>query len=90
MITFLPFSVPPALPHPYSVLAMRVTLDYGTSGLDVEVPDHRTTVIEPTHRPAVVDPHATLAAALRAPVAGPALRDAVREYFAQRDEDANA
>ena len=48
---------------------MRVHLDYGSDGLDVEVPDERTTVIEPalTSR-ALADPAAALRAALRAPI----------------------
>jgi nickel-dependent lactate racemase len=46
---------------------MRVRLDYGSDGLDVDLPDAGTTVIEPIHRPAAPDPHATLLAAIRAP-----------------------
>ena len=34
---------------------MRVRLDYGTDGLDVDLPDERITVIEPVPRPAVAD-----------------------------------
>jgi len=39
---------------------MRVRLDYGTDGLEVELPDERVTIIEPMPRPAVPDAHATL------------------------------
>jgi nickel-dependent lactate racemase len=54
---------------------VRIRLDYGTDGLDVELPDDRVTVIEPVHRPAAADPRATLATALRHPIAGPPLRE---------------
>jgi nickel-dependent lactate racemase len=57
---------------------VNIRLDYGSDGLDVEVPDERVTVIEPIHRPAVADPHATLLTAVRAPVAGPPLRAVMR------------
>ncbi len=57
---------------------MNVRLAYGTTGLDVELPSERTTVIEPVHHPGVADEPAALRAALAAPVAGPRLRDLVR------------
>ena len=57
---------------------MRVRLDYGTDGLDVDLPDERVTVIEPVPRAAVADPHATLLAAIRAPMDRPPLREQVR------------
>jgi nickel-dependent lactate racemase len=57
---------------------LRVRLDYGTDGLEVELPDDRVTVIEPAYRPAVADAHATLVDAIRHPVEGPALRDLYR------------
>ena len=57
---------------------MRVRLAYGRSGLDVELEEAATTVVEPVHRPPVADPAAALEAALRAPVAGPPLRERVR------------
>ena len=47
---------------------MRLRLDYGTDGLDVDLPDERVTVIEPVPRPAVPDAHATLLAAMRSPL----------------------
>ena len=53
---------------------MRVRLAYGRSGLEIEVPRERTTVITPVQAPALADPAAALSAALRAPVAGPPLR----------------
>jgi nickel-dependent lactate racemase len=54
---------------------MRVRLDYGVDGLEVDLPDDRVTVIEPFFRPAVPDPHAALVAALRAPIDTPPLRE---------------
>ena len=53
---------------------MRVCLAYGRSGLTIDVPRERTTVIEPVQAPALADPDAALTAALRRPVGGPALR----------------
>ena len=39
---------------------MRLKLDYGTDGLEVDLPDERVTVIEPVFRPAVPDTHGAL------------------------------
>jgi len=55
-----------------------VALAYGRSGLTVRFPDERTTVVQPRHHAAAPDPAATLATALREPVAGPPLRAKVR------------
>jgi lactate racemase len=52
---------------------MRLKLDYGTSGLDVDLPDDHVTVIEPVYRPPAPDPHATLLAAMRAAIDRPPL-----------------
>lgn len=57
---------------------MKVTLAYGSTGLDIEVPDGRTTVISPVYRPAALDEYQALVAALREPVAGRPLRERVR------------
>lgn len=57
---------------------MRIHLDYGTSGLEVELPDENVTVIEPMPRPAVPDPHAALMDAIRAPIGCAPLREQVR------------
>ncbi len=57
---------------------MRVRLDYGSEGLEVDLPDDRITVIEPHFKPAVPDPRATLLEAVRSPVAGPPLSQIVR------------
>jgi nickel-dependent lactate racemase len=57
---------------------VRVKLDYGTDGLEVDLPDERVTVIEPIYRPSVQDPLGTLVAALRSPIGRPPLRALVR------------
>ena len=57
---------------------MRLRLDYGSEGLEVDLPDERVTVIEPSFVPAIDNPHAALVAALRAPIGRPPLRDIVR------------
>jgi lactate racemase len=56
---------------------MRVSLAYGDTGLDIEVPD-QAEVIYPRPAPAAPDTAAALTAALRAPVSGPPLADRVR------------
>src|SRR5512134_990225 len=57
---------------------VRIRLDYGTDGLEVDLPDERVTVIEPMPRPAVADPRATLLRAIRSPLERAPLRDTVR------------
>jgi nickel-dependent lactate racemase len=52
-----------------------VQLDYGTDGLQVDLPSDGVTVIEPVPRPAVPDPHDTLVRAIRAPIDRPPLRE---------------
>src|SRR6476619_6722987 len=56
---------------------MRLKLDYGTDGLEVDLPDERVTVIEPVFRQAVPDAHEALLKALRAPIGRPPLCDIV-------------
>jgi nickel-dependent lactate racemase len=56
----------------------RVRLAYGDDGLSVDLPAERTTVVEPLYVPGAVDQRAVLRAALRAPVAGPPLREIAR------------
>ena len=58
--------------------SVRIRLDYGTDGLEVDLPDERITVIEPMARPAVADPRATLLQAIRSPLERAPLRDLVR------------
>lgn len=57
---------------------MRVHLDYGTTGLDVDVPDAPTVVVSPRHQPALDDPAGALAARLASPTAGPPLQALVK------------
>ncbi|HWT23283.1 MAG TPA: nickel-dependent lactate racemase [Solirubrobacteraceae bacterium] len=57
---------------------MRVRLAYGERGLETELPDGRTTVVEPAYHPGADDQRAVLRHALEAPTAGPRLRDIAR------------
>jgi len=54
---------------------MRLRLDYGTDGLDVDLPDERVAVVEPVFEPPLPDAHGALLAALRSPIGGPPLRE---------------
>ena len=54
---------------------MEVWLAYGDDGLRVELPDDRTTVVQPVHAQAAADPMATLRTAMREPVSGAPLRE---------------
>jgi lactate racemase len=56
-----------------------IELAYGRNGLQLTLPAGRTTVIAPAHQPAAPDEAATLRAALQHPVAGPPLRDVMRQ-----------
>lgn len=56
---------------------MKLRLDYGNDGLQVEVPDDAT-VIEPTHTAALPDSHAALIDATRNPVQSQPLKDLVK------------
>jgi nickel-dependent lactate racemase len=55
---------------------LKVRLDYGSSGLEVELPDD-SVVVEPIHQPASERPIEELRHALREPVSGPPLREVV-------------
>lgn len=57
---------------------MKVRLAYGVGGLEVELPDDRTTVVEPAYHAGAADEAAVLRQALREPVAGPPLRELAR------------
>jgi nickel-dependent lactate racemase len=57
---------------------VKVRLAYGSGGLDIDLPESRTTVVRPTDHPGAPDEQGALRAALRAPVAGPPLREIVR------------
>jgi lactate racemase len=54
---------------------VKLRLDYGTDGMEVDLPDHRVTVIEPMPRPAAPDPHDTLVRAIRSPIGTAPLRE---------------
>ena len=60
-------------------MTRSVHLAYGTQGLVVDLPADRTTVVEPRWEPTAADPPALLREALRAPVAGPPLRERVQQ-----------
>ena len=53
---------------------MKTSLAYGRGVLEVEFPDDRTTIIEPTHQPGLRDERAAVWAALESPVEAPPLR----------------
>jgi nickel-dependent lactate racemase len=55
-----------------------VRIAYGSTGLTVELPADRTTVVAPAHQEAAHDVPGTLRDALAKPVAGPPLREVVR------------
>jgi nickel-dependent lactate racemase len=57
---------------------VRLKLDYGSEGLEVDLPDERVTVIEPVFVSPIPNPYLALVAALRAPIGRPPLRDIVR------------
>jgi len=57
---------------------MRVKLAYGSDGLEVELPEDRTTIVVPRHRPAAADPASVLRGALRTPLGSVPLRDLAR------------
>ena len=55
----------------------RLTIDYGTTGLEIDVPDAATTVIEPQHRAGLTEPESRLRSALASPVGSRPLRECV-------------
>ncbi|HLU60461.1 MAG TPA: nickel-dependent lactate racemase [Pseudonocardia sp.] len=55
-----------------------VLLAYGDTGLPVDLPAERTTVVEPLYVPGAPDQREVLRTALRRPVAGPPLRELAR------------
>jgi nickel-dependent lactate racemase len=55
-----------------------VRLAYGETGLSVDLPADRTTVVEPVYVPGAPDQREVLRTALREPVAGPPLRELAR------------
>ena len=57
---------------------MLVDLAYGRDGLTVDLPDDRTTVIEPVYVPGVPDQEGALLSAIRNPIGTPPLRQLVQ------------
>jgi nickel-dependent lactate racemase len=57
---------------------LDIDLAYGRHGLRISLPAERTTVVAPVHHGAAADVAGTLRDALRHPVAGPPLREAIR------------
>jgi nickel-dependent lactate racemase len=57
---------------------MRVSLAYGRGSLEVELPDDRVTIIEPSHQAGLADERAAVVAALDAPIAALPLREQIR------------
>ena len=57
---------------------MRVALAYGQGHLQVELPDERTTVIEPSHTPALPDERVAVFGALNKPTNARPLRDWIK------------
>jgi nickel-dependent lactate racemase len=57
---------------------MKVNLAYGQGQLPVELPDDRTTVIEPAHTPGLADERNAVFAALDRPIGAPPLRDWIK------------
>ena len=57
---------------------MKVRLAYGAGGLEVDLPEERTTVVEPAYHAGAPDELAVLRRALREPVAGPPLSELAR------------
>ena len=53
---------------------MHVLLAYGRGNIEVELPDERTTVIEPAHQPELADEREAVLAALDAPIGATPLR----------------
>ena len=53
---------------------MKVKLAYGRDGMEVELPDERTTVIQPTYVPGLPDAEGAILTALRNPLGSPPLR----------------
>ncbi len=57
---------------------MKVTLAYGRDGLEVDLPDGRTTVVEPIEAPGLPDEKGAVIRSLREPIGAASLRSQVR------------
>src|SRR5206468_12392200 len=58
--------------------AMKVQLAYGQGYLAVELPEERTTVIEPAHVPGLADERSAVLAALEKPIGARPLREWIK------------
>jgi nickel-dependent lactate racemase len=58
---------------------VNVRLAYGAGGLEIQLPDERTTVVEPVYNAGADDEAVVLRDALRSPVAGPPLSELARK-----------
>ena len=56
---------------------MKVHLAYGKTGLEIDVPQERTTVVEPRFMPALADPAGALRRALADPIGSKPLAELV-------------
>ena len=59
---------------------MKVALAYGRGHLDVELPEGRTTVIEPSHVPGLPDERAAVLQALKRPIGAAPLLDWIKPH----------
>ena len=57
---------------------MKVNLAYGQSHLAVELPEKRTTIIEPLHKPGLPDERAAVMVALEKPIGAKPLKELIR------------
>lgn len=57
---------------------MKINLAYGQGHLPIELPDDRTTVIEPAHRPGLADEKGAVQAALDSPIGARPLREWIK------------
>jgi lactate racemase len=57
---------------------MKINLAYGQGHLPIDLPDDRTTVIEPTHRPGLTDEKSAVQAALASPIGSRPLREWIK------------
>lgn len=57
---------------------MKIHLAYGQRGLAVDFPDHRTTIIQPTHATGLTDERAAVCAALANPIGARPMREWVK------------
>jgi nickel-dependent lactate racemase len=57
---------------------MKIELAYGRGHLPLEMPEQRTTVIEPSHNPGLSDEQASVLQALDHPIGAPALKDWIK------------